>query len=171
MTSCRATTMRVPVNIRFGGEICHSREDPRFTVAFDEFPGVWPGWRRAFTRAAAEYVQLMPDWHYLCGEPPGRYAHQQLYYAVKSRVNAAAHRVADEAGVEHRDLSLWLVKQHGFPWRRDCTMPDLLRLLSSFAPLKRSKQLVRFLNTLAASTVESVESQRLDRLRFRCRAA
>jgi hypothetical protein len=113
----------------FGAEICHPRDDPRFDVAFNEFPGGWPGWRRAFKRVAAEYVQLMPDWHYLYGEPPGHYAHQQLYFAVKSRVNAAAHRVADEAGVEHRDLSLWLVKQHGFPWRRECRMQDLLRLL------------------------------------------
>jgi hypothetical protein len=115
---------------QFGAEVCdHPRDDPHFAGGFDEFPGGWPGWRRAFKRAAAEYVQLMPDWHYLYGQPPGHYAHQQLYYMVKSRVNAAAHRVADEAGVEHRDLSLWLVKQHGFPWRQACTMRDLLRLL------------------------------------------
>jgi hypothetical protein len=113
----------------FGAGPGHPRDDPCFAVAFDEFPGGWPGWRRAFKRAAVEYLESLPDWHYLCGEPPGHYAHRQLYYAVKSRVNAAAHRVADEAGVDHRDLSHWLVKQHGFPWRRDCALSDMLRLL------------------------------------------
>src|SRR5919106_3893598 len=107
----------------------HPRVDPRFAVEFDEFPGGWPGWRRAFKRAAVEHVTSLPELDYRSQDAPGHYAHQQLYYAVKSRVNAAAHRVAEVAEVEHRNFSLWLVKQRGFPWRQDCSIDDLLRLL------------------------------------------
>jgi hypothetical protein len=31
--------------------------DPRFGVEFDDIPGGWPGWRRAFKQAAAVYYR------------------------------------------------------------------------------------------------------------------
>jgi hypothetical protein len=115
--------------------VSHPRDDPRFDVDFDDFPGGWPGWPRAFKSAAAAFYRADVE-PYLDNdedEPrpaPGHYAHQQLYYEVKSRVYTAAHQIADEAGVTHRNFSHWLVKERGFPWRQDCAVPDLLRLLA-----------------------------------------
>src|SRR3954454_8845727 len=105
---------------------------PRLGVEFDAFPGGWSAWRRAFKRSAATYYRvhieplqaeeddadplvagdddadpfLAEDDYVAPRMTPGHYAHRQLYYEVKSRVNAAAHRVAQEAGVTHRDLCL-----------------------------------------------------------------
>jgi hypothetical protein len=119
-----------------GAEVPHPRDDPRFEVEFNDFPGGWPRWRRMFKQAAVAYYRshvepfMSEDEDAEVQLSLGHYAHQQLYYEVKSRVNAAAHGVADQAGVTHRNLSLWLVKERGFPWRQDCAVPDLLRLLA-----------------------------------------
>ena len=125
----------------------HPRDDPRFAVEFDQFPGGWPGWRRAVKRAVAEHAQSLPGDDYRRQDSPGHYAHQQLYYAVKSKVNAAAHRVAGMAEVEHCNFSHWLVKQQGFPWPRDCAMTDLMRLLDFLQLPGPSMRHVQCLNT------------------------
>lgn len=52
------------------------------------------------------------------------------YYALKRRVFDVSVVVGLLAGVTRRNLAHWLVKDRGFPWRNDCSVDDLNRLLA-----------------------------------------
>ncbi|MDN5855426.1 MAG: hypothetical protein L0K86_21790 [Actinomycetia bacterium] len=111
----------------------HPREDPALHVPFHDIPGGWPCWRRAFKKSAATFYDCClandPDYHGASYKTAGHYAHTQLYYEVKRRVNVAARALAERVGVSHRNLSIWLVKEHNYPWRQDCSIDDLRDLL------------------------------------------
>jgi hypothetical protein len=63
----------------------------------------------------------------------GRFGEYDQYYAHRTEVQRAVERLADEVDSDGRTISLWLVKEHEFPWRNDCDLEDLQRMLAFLA--------------------------------------
>jgi hypothetical protein len=109
-------------------------EDPRFT-ALDEYPGGDEAHERDYEAACEEYERIS-HLHALAG----RFGKHRQYYAHRKEVNRALIGLEEEAGHDGRTLALWLVLDHGFPWRDECELEDLQRILAFLADPKNREE-------------------------------
>jgi hypothetical protein len=109
-------------------------------VRYDEYPGgpvaYWRDYRTALA-AHFEYQAAHQPWDADDGpadsddeETPQQKVDRYAYYALKRRVFDVSVVVAALAGTTRRNLAHWLVKSRGFPWRANCSVDDLNRLLT-----------------------------------------
>lgn len=98
-------------------------DDPRFDVA--DYPGGEEARERDYAAAQEEYERARHR-HALAG----RFGEHSQYYAHRTEVNRAVEALAEETGHDGRTIALWLVKDHGFPWREACELEDLQRMLA-----------------------------------------
>jgi hypothetical protein len=104
----------------------HPKEMSKFQVAYPDYPGGEEAYWQDFKAAAKEWnrqhefddVENLDEW-----------AEWQAYYSLRRRVQDACEHLADAARIDRRNLSHWLVKAKGFPWRDDCDFGELRRLL------------------------------------------
>jgi hypothetical protein len=114
----------------------------RFLVRYDEYPGGPLAYWRDYRAALALYFEYQPA-HHRWGadegeagsddevtETPQQKVDRYAYYALKRRVFDVSVVVAALAGITRRNLAHWLVKSRGFPWRGNCSVDDLNRLLA-----------------------------------------
>lgn len=67
---------------------------------------------------------IPPDEHISKSE----YINLEILKHLRRQVTSECNALASRAGIHERDLAHNLVKMHGFPWRRDCSYSDLIRL-------------------------------------------
>lgn len=106
----------------------HPREEDRFAVRYEEYPGgqnaYWSDFRTAACRFYTACLDDMDDHH-----SAESYAEEQVHYALKRRVHDTAQSVAKKSNISYRNLCHWLVKEKGFPWRNDADLTQLQALL------------------------------------------
>ena len=115
---------------RYDEYLEHPADEPRFAGRIAEYPGGWPAFWRDFRATLTAYVRDTADLSWASGPGPAEYIAEQVHSMLRRKVRAAAEKVAAQAGVSERNMSHWLVKAKGFPWRRDCTFEQLRDLLS-----------------------------------------
>ncbi|MGW4586374.1 hypothetical protein ACWEKJ_03495 [Amycolatopsis thermoflava] len=109
-------------------------DDPRFEIG-REYPGGVEARARDYEAANDEYERI---WH--LHALAGRFGKHDQYYAHRTEVHRAVEGLAEEVGHDTRTISLWLVKEHGFPWRDDCELKDLQQMLAFLAdPANRAE--------------------------------
>lgn len=115
----------------------------RFLVRYDEYPGGPVAYWRDYRAALATYFEYQAVHHpwaandgdadsddELTETPQQEEVDRYAYYALKRRVFDVSVVVAALARITRRNLAHWLVKSRGFPWRADCSVEDLNRLLT-----------------------------------------
>ena len=108
-------------------ELVHPDDDPRFAGSPNDYPGgrdaYWGDWDAANLAIGHESLMKTLD-------PAERraYRRRQATYALRREVTNMVKALAREVGHDSRTISIWLVKQHGFPWRQQCDRSDLYRL-------------------------------------------
>lgn len=104
------------------------QNDLPFLVRFGEYPGGSDQYWRDYGRALRRYFRAH-DWEYEPGESPATEVKHHTYYALRSRAYDLTIVVADAARSTRQSVAIWLVNQHGFPWRNDCDEADLRRII------------------------------------------
>ncbi|MGW6699778.1 hypothetical protein [Nocardia sp. NPDC055049] len=102
-------------------------DNPRFDLS-REYPGGSKARDRDYELACVEHERILHLHAYA-----GRLGKREQYYAHRKEVNRAVQALAEEAGQDGRTISLWLVRNHGFPWRNNCELEDLQRMLAFLA--------------------------------------
>ncbi|WP_194814259.1 hypothetical protein [Nocardia sp. XZ_19_385] len=102
-------------------------DDPRFDLS-RRYPGGPKARERDYEIACEEYERI---WH--LHALAGRFGKHDQYYAHRTEVHRAVEDLAHEVGLDGRTISLWLVREHSFPWRDNCELEDLQRLLAFLA--------------------------------------
>ncbi len=114
----------------------------RFLVRYDEYPGGPVAYWRDYRTALAAYFEYQDahrprdtdegeaDSDDELTETPQQRVDRYAYYGLKRRVFDVSVVVAALAEITRRNLAHWLVKSSGFPWRADCSVDDLNRLLA-----------------------------------------
>ena len=121
-------------------DVEHPEDEPRFALAYDDYPGGESAYWRDFKAATRLYYKALgDDWD----RSPEQYAEEQACYMLRRRVHDVAQEFARTAGIAHRNLSHWLVKVKGYPWRGDCDFDQLrsmLRLLEDPAAIEEARK-------------------------------
>jgi hypothetical protein len=120
----------------------HPSRELRFLVRYDEYPGgpdaYWGDYRAALAVYDKHWDARKPldadegeaDSDDELAETPQQKVDRYAYYGLTRRVFDVSVVVAALAGITRRNLAHWLVKSRGFPWRADCSVDDLNRLLA-----------------------------------------
>lgn len=97
---------------------------------FKVVPSDYPGGEAAYWRdydAASEW-RTREEFCLEMGLTDAEYVERERYYALKKEINALAVELAQQTGQETRHVNSWLVHEHGFPWRNECSTDDLERM-------------------------------------------
>lgn len=111
----------------------HPREAPRFACRPRRYPGGLARYVADFRAAMIGYYRTtFPVYRHII--PPedhmseGEYVAQEIDAQLRRKIRQRTTAINALTGIESRDLSVWLVKQRGFPWRDDCEHDDLVAL-------------------------------------------
>ncbi|WP_133116465.1 hypothetical protein [Amycolatopsis antarctica] len=109
-------------------------DDPRFDLT-RPYPGGDAARERDYEAAQEEYERA--DHQYALA---GGHGEHRQYYAHRTEVSRAVDALAEETRHHGRTISLWLVLDHGFPWRDACDLADLQRILAFLADPKNRNE-------------------------------
>ena len=111
----------------------HPRELPTFDCRPSAHPAGLTGYLGDFRAAMVPYyrttfpvyAQIIPADDHMTEDD---YVDERVKLQLRRHVHEAAQVFAERAGVNHRDLSHWLVKSRGYTWRDQCSTEDRQRL-------------------------------------------